>query len=165
MAVLQLEITEREATIVDFNPRAELNGEERRPAADIKFIVNMGSDVLAHFAPTLRAHLFNEKGPRDLADGLPLRYPELGAFAWNADMINATLKIETGVSGEGTLKFEEAKISKFVIDPREGGGVVLSFRAQVHPDEKQAGKLSMMVQQPATITLVPAPLVEMKEAA
>jgi hypothetical protein len=161
MARLELELDQREATIADFNPRAELNGEEKRPAADIRLVIPVNSDILAHFAPTLKAHIFNENGPRDLADGPPLRYPEIGAFSWNAEMLGAKLIIGTGL--KSLMTFEDAKISKFVIDPKEGGGVLLSLRAQVHPDEKQAGKLSMLIQQTVTVSLEPAELPTMEE--
>lgn len=160
--MLQLELTNAKAKLNNFNPRAELNGEERRPAGDISLTVNCSADVLAHFAPTLKSFLFNESGPRDLADGTPVRYPELPTLHWDSEMTGAKFLLHYGVGKP--IEFADAAVNKFVIEPIDGGSVRLSLRVQVHPDEKQAGKLAGLIQQDVEVSLEPAEMPELGSA-
>lgn len=161
--MLELELSEAKAFINNFNPRAEKHGEERVPAGDVSFTVTTDSDPLAHFAPDLKAFLFNANGPRDLADGEPLRFPRAAPIHWDDEMTGATLRIYCGIGKP--LEFADATLNKFVIEGREGGAVLLHFRAQLHPDERQSGRLAGLIQQEVTIDLVPAELATMREAA
>jgi hypothetical protein len=160
--MLRLELTNVPAFLANFNPRAEKNGEETRPAADLALQVNIAaSDVLPYFAPTLNHFLFDEKGTRDLADGLPRRFTALPSIHWDDEMTGATFSLHHGVGKP--IVFEDAKVNKFVIEPVDGGSIKLSLRVQVHPDEKQAGKLSQLIQSDVEISLQPGELPTMGE--
>jgi hypothetical protein len=96
--MLELELDKVVATLVNFNPRAEKNGKERVPAADLSIRVARDADVLAYFAPTLKSMIFDHAGPRDLAEGMPLRdkhmvYP----LKRDEEMTGATVTIDYGV--------------------------------------------------------------------
>lgn len=162
--MLRLELTGATATLENLNCRTEKSGPDKVPAADLKVTVAQSAEVLAHFSPTLKAMLFNESGPRDLADGLPLRdthfvYP----LSRDEEMTGAKVRIEFGVGKP--MEFEDVKVNQFRITPMEGGTVVIGFRVQCKPDEKQIGKLYMMQEQGITLSIEPAPLGEMKDAA
>lgn len=161
--MIRLELTNAKAFINGFNPRAEKNGEETRLAGDISVTVATNADILAEFAPALKSFLFDPNGLKDLADGSPLRFPEIPAIHWNDEMTGAGFDLNVGVGKP--VEFSDAKVNKFTIEPIAGGSVRLSFRVQVHPDEKQAGKLASFIQSEVEISLRPAELKEMGDGA
>lgn len=148
------------ATLENFNPRAEKNGPDKVPAADLKFLVNMGPEALNFFSPTLADFVFDRNGPRDLADGMPLRDPHMVyPLVRDEEMTGATVLVDYGVAKP--MEFADVKVNQFRLTPQEGGTTGVSFRVQCKPDEKQAGKLYIMQEQGVTITIVPAELPEM----
>lgn len=160
--MLQLEFTKVTATLENINLRTEKNGPDKVPAADLKFSVATSADVLAHFSPTLKSFLFNEKGPRDLADGMPLRDSHLVfPLARDEEMTGADVEIEFGVVSD--MGFGDVKVNQFRITPMEGGSVVLGMRVQCKPTPDQVAKLYTMQEQGVTLTLKPAELPVMKE--
>ena len=159
--MIRLTLTEAKAFINSFNPRAEKNGEETRPAGDISVTVNSSADVLAEFAPALKSFLFDPNGLKDLADGSPLRFAEIPLIHWNDEMTGASFALNVGVGKP--IEFTEAKVNKFTIEPIAGGAVKLSFRVQVHPDEKQFGRLSTLIQSEVSVSLTPAEMSELRD--
>lgn len=159
--MIRLELTNAKAFINSFNPRAEKNGEDTRLAGDISITVATNADILAEFAPALKSFLFDPNGLKDLADGSPLRFPAIPSIHWDDEMTGAAFSLNVGVGKP--VEFNEAKVNKFSIEPIAGGSVKLSFRVQVHPDEKQAGKLASFIQSEVDISLVPAALPELKD--
>lgn len=49
----------------------------------------------------------------------------------------------------------DTTVDGFVIEPMDGGSVVLSFRVKCNPDEKQVGKLSTLMGGQIEFSLVP----------
>lgn len=161
--MLDFALSKATATLENFNTRTEKSGPDKVPAADLKISCVRSADILAHFSPTLKAMLFNEDGPRDLAEGMQLRDPHMVyPLARDEEMTGATVSIDYGVSKP--MEFADAKVNQFRITPMEGGSVIVGFRVQCKPDEKQAGKLYMLQEQGITLTIVPAALPEMKAA-
>src|SRR5574343_65612 len=92
--MLSLELSKVNATLENVNLRVEKAGQDKVPAADPKISVPESADVLAHFSPTLKAFLFDEEGPKDLAEGMRLRDPHLGyPLSRDEEMTGATVKI------------------------------------------------------------------------
>ena len=163
MSIIQLELTNASALLSNLNTRTEKAGPDDVPAADLNIECNRDRDVLAFFSPTLRAHLFDEKGPKDLADGVQLQHPEIkGAIPIEGEMTGATVRIDFGVAKP--MELTDVKIGKFKIEPKEGGTVALSFQINCKPDEKQIGKLYMLQKQSITISIEPAELPQMQAA-
>jgi hypothetical protein len=161
--MLSLELTAVPATLENFNSRTEKIGPDKVPAADLKFSCPQSADVLAFFSPTLKAWLFDEKSI-DLAGGMALRdshmiYP----LARDEEMTGATVTLDYGVGDK--MVFADAEINQFRLDPMNGGMVIVGFRVQCKPTEQQAGRLYMLQEKPVTITITPAELPKMKEAA
>lgn len=155
--MFSLDLTEASGTLDNLNCRTEKAGNEKFPAADLRLTVPQSADVLAHFSPTLKHFLFDENGPRDLADGLALRDPHMQyPLARDEEMTGAEVSIAYGVGKP--LTFTDCKVNAFRITPMEGGSVVLAFRVQCRPDEKQIGKLYQLQEQAITVTIVPAEL-------
>ncbi|MBK8916343.1 MAG: hypothetical protein IPM64_17400 [Phycisphaerales bacterium] len=159
--MLSLELSAVTATLENLNPRVEKIGAEKLPAADLKISCAQSADVLAHFSPTLKAFLFDADGPRDLADGMTVRDPHLGyPLSRDEEMTGATVTIGFGVGSP--MVFPDCRVNQFRITPMEGGTVVLGFRVQCRPDEKQIGKLYQLQETGVEFTLEPADLPEMK---
>lgn len=162
--MLELELEKATATLENFNPRTEKNGTDRVPAASLKFSMALGADVLAFFAPDLKARLFETSS--DLAGELlkvrdtHMVYPA----ERDEEMYGATLLIEYGV-GE-PIKLPEALVKDFRLTPMEGGSVIVGFTVNCKPDAwKDVPRLYLAQGQGCTITLEPAELGEMKNAA
>lgn len=156
------ELERATATLENLNCRTEKNGPDKVPAADLKISVTGSADLLAFFSPTLKAMLFNDKGPKDLADGLPLRDTHfVFPLARDEEMVGATVSLDFGIGKP--MVFEEAKVNQFRITPMEGGSVIVGFRVQCRPDEKQIGRLYQLQEQAVTIGVDPPELPVMKE--
>lgn len=149
--------------LANFNARAELNGEERVPAADLKFEMSASNDILAEFDPALKSSLFRRPNSDDkqaeLLDATPgwaplPRFPRMGGFTWDD---KTPLSILTIHLPRGEVRLAECLADSFKIEPAEGGQVTVSFRVRCKPDERQAGKLYTLTQQHVDVTLEPMP--------
>lgn len=161
--LLALNLKKVPAQFVNFKARTERSGPDEVPAADLEFVLNQSADVLAFFAPTLKAHLFDEKS-LDLADGMALRYPNMHyPITFDREMTGATVELDLGL--KNPMVFHDCSVNKFRVTPMAGGSVVLSIRVQCKPEEDQAGKLYMLQgQKGIAFTLTPAPLPEMGDS-
>ena len=151
-------LSHRTAKLANLNVRAEQAGADKLPASDLKFSINVPSDSLIEFAPELRGLLYwKNGGGGDLADQTHdapnLRFPRLGPLSWEGEIVGAELTVHYGLGGKSDLVVAAAKVNRFVIDPQEGGTVIIQFRVQAHPDEKSVGKLYSMIQRDVDISL------------
>lgn len=162
--MLTLELSKANATLDCINLRTEKIGPEKVPSADLKIACPCDSDVLAHFSPTLKSFLFDLNGPQDLAGGVPLRDPHLQyPLSRDEEMTGATFEVAHGVGSP--MIFEDCRINAFKLTPMEGGTVVVTFRVQCRPTPAQVGKLYLMQEAAIEVTLTPAELPTMREAA
>ena len=161
--MLELELNNATATLENVNLRTEKAGPDKVPAADLKVTCARDSGVLAHFSPTLRGFLFDENGPKDLAEGVQVRDPHLGyPLSRDEEMTGATVSIGYGV--KQPMRFEDAKVNAFKITPMDGGSVILGFRIQCRPTPEQVGKLYQLQESGIELTIEPAKLPELKAA-
>lgn len=160
--MLEFELTKATATLEHWHPRTE--GTDDVPAVTLKISCAQSADVLAFFSPTLKAHLFDTEGPKDLADGMAVRYPHLDyPLALDHEMTGAKVVIEYGI---GSMEFDDCEITHFLITPMAGGTVVVGFKVNCKPDaEKHIPKLYVLQKKGVTITVEPMELPEMKNAA
>ena len=76
-----------------------------------------------------------------------LRFPAMGRIKWeDGELVGAGLVFHVGATGKGHVAFELVNVGKYRLECKEGGTVVVSFRAQCHPSEQQSGKLSHFLQ-------------------
>lgn len=133
----------------NFNARSELNGDKRRPAADINCTASLPNSILNIFAPGLLQTMYEPPKNPDLAEqadpdaATSLRYPQMGLpLDWELSLENRTLVIDFGLGDDkSNLTLPECKVHKFKITPQNGGTVQIGFQISAHPDEKQAGWL------------------------
>jgi len=150
------------AKLSSVNPRAEIHGEERKPACDLKFEVTCANDVLIHFHPELRSLLFKKDEQPDLIDQAQptealtaLRFPKMGTIKWDWQGIGYKLTIDYGMGGQSNIVLGECEVDSMRIDPMNGGSVKLGFRVICHPESKQMGQLCELIQQEVEISVTP----------
>lgn len=162
--MLRFELDKATATLENVNLRTEKAGQDKIPAADLKITCAQPAGILAHFSPTLRSFLFDEAGPRDLADGPTVRDPHLGyPLKRDEEMTGAVVAIGYGVGAP--MRFEEAKVNAFQLTPHDGGSVVLGFRVQCRPTPEQVARLYQLQETGIELSIEPAELPTMKDAA
>lgn len=161
------DLDKKTCRLTNVNARHEKHGEENVLAADMEFKAEFSNDVLAEFAPALRASLFEKDSSGDLADQAEdrptkLRFPSLlQPIKWDAEIIGANLSIDHGMT---PLSFDLADISKFRLECHEGGMVAVMFRAQVHPSEAELAKLFMCLDTNVELS-IETPEMRVQEAA
>jgi len=141
------------------NDRLEKHGDEDVLACDLDFQYDTSNAVLGQFNPDLRTALYKRPdSPQgelvEDSDHLSaLRIPELGLLKLSGKRKG---EIVIGSGGKKNLTFAEATLTKFRVDCKDGGTVVVHFQAQVRPDETQSGRLSSLLQDKyCVITLKP----------
>lgn len=154
------ELTNHDAKVSSFNPRAEKHGEENEMAGDLKFQVDCPASVLDVFAPGLRRMLYRKPAvgeQQELIDGeaeTMLGLPELEPLKWREEFPGYGLQIGYGMDLEAPLLFEDVTVRKFVFEPKNGGTVAVSFSCILHPDKAEAGQLCALIQEDVRVTLV-----------
>lgn len=153
----------RELTQVaaSMNTRTEKHGQDKERGVDVKMTVTLTNHALAMFAPSLMWSLYQrpDSPQGELSDDpdhlTELKHPKMGALKWDIAFENALFVIHHGSSGKQDITFGNAKINQFVIEPKEGGTVVIRYRVQVNPTGAQIEKLSAVLDQEVYVTLDP----------
>lgn len=155
------ELTNHKMKLSSVNPRAEMHGEERKPACDLKFDVDCASDVLIHFHSELRQMLFKKDETPDLVDQAQpdaltaLRFPRLGTLKYDWEGTGYTVTIDYGLGEKSNIIIGDCTIDGLRIDPMNGGSVKIGFRVICHPESKQFGQLCELIQQDMEVTVTP----------
>ena len=151
------------AKITGINPRAELHGEDPKPACDIMFEAAMANTVLNRFAPGLLDAIYKADENPDLIDRAEevegvrtLRFPGMSAFKWEFQGTGYKLAIDYGLGGdESNILLGDITIDKFKLEPQQGGSVLVRWRTVAHPTEKDIGKLYSLIQRDVDLVLTP----------
>ena len=152
------ELSNQSVKLSSVNPRAEIHGEKKVPACDLKFEYAADNGDLAHFAPDLRSALY--KAPEDQQDLIDperlsvMRYPKMGAFRWDMTGKGYSLTVHYGIGGPSDIVLP-VDIDNFKLLPQNGGTVMVMFRAVAHPEEDDMGRICAMIQQVIEISLIP----------
>jgi len=148
--------------LANVNPRAEMHGEDPKPAFDLKIEATCSSSVLLCFHPELRQHLFKKDEAPDLVDqvsdgdGLTvLRYPKMGAIKWDWEGNGYTATVDYGMGGDSNIVLHDCKVDHFKIEAQNGGSVVITFRIIAHPESEDVGKLCEFMQRDIELDLLP----------
>jgi hypothetical protein len=158
---VKIALKEHDAKIVSVNPRAELHGENPKPACDVKIEIALPNTELAQLNDGLRAMLYAANGSQgDLVDGenhmTALRFPQLGTpLKWDGEMIGAEAVFHYGTSEKSHIRLPGCIVGEVRLEPLEGGSVVTTMRLQCHPDEKAFGRLCLLVGSKLPVSLTP----------
>ena len=148
------------AKLTNVNPRAELHGQDKKLAVDLKFEAKMSNDVLSEFDPSLKGSLYKkaDDGQADLIDDpghLPaLKFPLMGAVKWGKAFEGYETVIHYGISGTQDIHLIECAVDNFRFDCQDGGTVAVSFRVIAHPEASELGRLCEMIQQEVEMSLI-----------
>lgn len=161
--MLKLALVKEMVKVVNVNPRAELHGEEPKPACDIKLEATISNDRLAEFHPTLKSLLYVKDQDRpdlisqaDPTHATMLRFPALkGPLKWDDELIGAEVTIHYGTTEKSHIVLATCLVNDVKLEALEGGSVVVGLRVQAHPDEKQFGKLCTLVGTEIPVSIIP----------
>lgn len=148
------------AKLTSVNPRAEIHGTDHVMAADLKFEIKVGNDVLSEFDPSLKSSLYKKAdGPQGelIQEGghLPsLKFPLMGPVKWGKEFSGYEVVVHYGVSGKGDIRLLSCEVDHFRFDCQDGGTVVVGFRVIAHPESAELGRLCEMIQQEVELSLI-----------
>lgn len=148
------------AKLTSVNPRAEIHGTDHVMAADLKFEIKVGNDVLSEFDPSLKSSLYKKAdGPQGElitdAGHLPaLKFHLMGPVKWGKDFSGYETVIHYGVSGAQDIHLIDCEVDNFRFDCQDGGTVAVSFRVIAHPEPTELGRLCEMIQQEVEMSLI-----------
>lgn len=153
-------LANQSAKLTSVNPRAEIHGTDHVMAADLKFEIKVGNDVLSEFDPSLKSSLYKKAdGPQGElitdAGHLPsLKFPLMGPVKWGKEFSGYETVIHYGVSGAQDIHLIDCEVDNFRFDCQDGGTVAVSFRVIAHPESSELGRLCEMIQQEVEMSLI-----------
>lgn len=154
------------ALLANLNVRAEIHGDERRPACDLKFEAHMPNSLLDALGHGLTKALYAYDAKRaDLADEgkrgesgvayLPhRRFPDLGPLTFDVEMEDVTMAISPPGAATEALRLAGGKVNAITVVLLDGGTVQVRFRFQCYPDEHAFGELATLVQTEVDATVL-----------
>lgn len=174
---MQLSFARQTGTLTNLNLRAETHGDEHKTGADLTVAVTVSNDYLAEFHPTLKGAFYRAPHPSemDLADKANEdKTPALTRLVfgnrveglrWRQDIVGATFIVHFGTSGKSDIQLDnKVTVDGFTFTFLDGGSVKITFRVKCLPDEKQIGKLSLLIGNQIEFSLQPPATPEMPEA-
>jgi len=156
---MKIMLRDQAATLVKYNPRSELHGEEREPAADVTLEFHAMNQFLDFLDPELKETIFKPSDDGDLAEKGQqlgaLRFPMLEQplkFANEMDPAVVTIRV---AGDKSDIRIEPARVNAVQVEGLNGGTVKVKLRVQFAPTEKLGGKLSMLDHKDVRLTVVP----------
>ena len=156
------QLTDHKAKLTNVNPRAEMHGDQPKPAFDLMIEAACPNTVLNSFHPELRAMLYKKNENPDLADQVTegdgmtsLRLPKLGSLKWDQEYAGYTVTVDYGMGGDSNIVLGDVKVDKFKFTAQEGGTVTVCCRIIAHPDEKVIGPLCNFIQRDIVLSITP----------
>lgn len=153
-----LQFDKQPARLINFNPRSEKYGAERKPAGDVKLSLVVDRSALAAFDPVLPQLLFLQpseaRANPDEVEALEPRLPFVEPLQWKQDYPGYGVTITFGLELIEPIELDDMELSDFVIEPQKGGTARLTFRASGHPTTEQSGELCALIQQDVIVSLI-----------
>lgn len=149
-----LQITEfTEARLATVTPRSQKHGDEDVPAVSIGLEFTFGNTHLDAIDPDIRATLYKRVDGQPDLPGVEVVTPVLRCNSIDKVTIPTkyegwTLDIDDGIDDTTTKTFGGCKVDKFIVEPKQGGTVVLRMRVGTADiDAERSGMLNMRVGQ------------------
>lgn len=159
------ELQQERVFVSHVNPRAEKHGDDNKLATDIKIEVTLANTALDDFDKGLRPALYRPIGKDEQPDLIGdndfggVRFPLIGAVKWDEEFPGYHLELESELGLSEPLCLSAVTLKNFSFEPKNGGGVVVTFNAVCHPNAEECGDLCAMIQSHANLTLI-APTAE-----
>lgn len=155
----QFHLTEKLARLVNVNPRAEIHGDERVPACDLRVSVELPNSALEMFDAALPKALFmpdpTEPDILDMGHLDTVKFPKLAPLKWKHEIIGAKVHIGYGIDTTSGVDLDLCDVDKFSVECRNGGTVAIDFRIVCKPDADDLGKLCTMIGGALVLTVTP----------
>lgn len=152
---------ERQLTrLIHVNIRTEKHGDQDVTAMDMDFRYTSSNLTLAMLSPTLKSSLYTKDDSNGEIDPdaehlTVLKNPKMGPIKWDEKYENARFIVHIGASGKEDVVIRDAVVSKFVIEPKEGGTVVYGYQVRCNPTDKDIAKIAGLLNQEVYVTLDP----------
>ena len=152
------------ATVQSVTNRVEKHGDEDVPAVTIKLSIEGPNTLLDAIDPQIRHALYKAK-PEETPElpGVEPATPILRCNSFEKHTLTTahdgwTLAVDNDIDDTQPMKFGGAKVDKFVVEAKQGGTIVLSFRVGTSDvDADRLGWLGMHNSESIWITLTPPP--------
>lgn len=139
-----------EAHVATFTKRVEKHGDEDKQAVSMGLEITTKNFVLDMLDAQLRHALFKAKDEdQEDVPGVPASTPVLRSNAIDRVVLpnkheGWTLVVDAGLGEDSPMKLGGVKLSKFSVEPKQGGSVVLRFTAGTADiDAEKLGYLGM----------------------
>lgn len=153
------------AKLVAFTPGKNFHGEDKVAAGSLRLEVVCANDALDSFYPGLKSMLFRKRSSDEPApatgDLFPgelaaRRMPHLQPLKWDEDFPGYELAVSAGLEASDAVCVIDAKLSKFVFEPLDGGSCRISFSAAAEMEAPEdSGQLCWWIQDQVELTLTP----------
>ncbi len=165
------QLESHDAVFSNLNLRKEKHGEDKVPAADMKFAVQAQNTILDTIDPAIRPAFFRKakRGeqqslPIDDNDLVALNLPILGKQKIELKIAGYELRIDSLMGHIEPLFFADCKLKELTWEAIEGGSVSILLTVQsTLEDEDAAPLLAAWSRGEVTVTLVPPKPVEQQK--
>ncbi|WP_223485281.1 hypothetical protein [Stenotrophomonas indicatrix] len=159
------------AAVSNVNLRIEKHGDERHLAVDLSITTSTSNLVLDHFDKELRKALFRKPGKGEqqslptIGDHLTeIKIPSLEPIKVGHEFRGFELQIDGELDSTQPIFLVDVKLKKFVIAPKEGGSVELSFKASASVTSDEVAELTeALIRENVVLTLQPGQAEEPKQ--
>ncbi|MFB9112047.1 hypothetical protein QSH39_021065 [Xanthomonas arboricola pv. corylina] len=157
------QLERHEASIANVNQRIQRHGEERKLAVDIKYVLSVSNEALDSFDSTLRQDLFRKpaKGeqqdlPQIGGDGLTaVKHPALEPLKLSHEFTGYEMHLAGLLEAGDPIILVDVKLKRFVIEPKEGGSLAMSFTASAEVEPQELAELSeALIREDVLLTLL-----------
>lgn len=148
-----------DATLRTMTPRVEKHGDDEVSAVSLGLTIVGPNTLLDSLQPGVRTMLYAPVPDQDELPGVEPSTPLLRAKGVECLHLAAcfegwTMQIDRGIDANDPIVLGGCKVDKWVVFPREGGSIDLTFRVGTSDiDEAEAGWLFGRLKQPLSITL------------
>lgn len=150
------------ATVQSVTNRVEKHGDEDVPAVTIKLAIEGPNTLLDAIDPQIRHALYKAK-PDETPElpGVEPATPILRCNSFEKTTLTTahegwTLAVDNDIDDTQPMKFGGCKVDRFVVEAKQGGTIVLSFRVGTSDvDADRLGWLGMHNSESIWITLTP----------
>lgn len=155
-------LTKHSSAISNLNVRIERHGEDRVLAADLRISMAVENAAIDAIEPGLCESLFRAPGPGDQQSLIgperltAVKHPLLQPVKLSQEFTGYEVTISPIGDDEDGLFLADAKLKKFVIDPKEGGNAEISFTISTEVEHAELADLSdFLVREDVALSLTP----------
>jgi hypothetical protein len=151
--------TFHEAKLATVTNRIEKHGDEDKPAVSLSLEITAANTLLDAIDPKIRHALYMAVEGQEPLPGVDPATPVLRCNHFETHALTTAhegwvLTVDDGIDETEPMVFGGVKVDKFKVDAKQGGSIVLRFRAGTSDvDADKLGKLAMHNGQSIWITL------------